>query len=421
MTLTDSGKDWLAVHAGRDNCFQPSGITFYDTDNVIHTGSTSQAATSLVFAHMAGKDTFRITADGFSYADFKRANGDNDMDMEADLRWIRDNDGGAGEKQYCLGAAVTPKLTKAGKDWIAVHLGEFDCFERDGISYWDKNGKGYTGSTGEAVTALFNAHLAGKDTQPITADGLSYNDFKKANGGDIYDNDCAWVNANDGGFNEGQYCLEGAPPPPVTTPTPATLPPPPPPPPPPPAELTYLISFKSVPEGAHIVIDKKKTYRLTPETLTFIAGTYKIELRKAYFETYKETITVASNKTYTWALVPAPEIVEPVEIEVVKGELKGTVALGRSNIPMRIPIEASIKFRMHIDNPYDGVPAKYKITLIFMGVNQYSFNSIWSDLAAVGGYINLYVDVLLPATAIPSGQDSAFYDLWYVLEAEKWL
>ncbi|MBA7515555.1 hypothetical protein ES705_07597 [subsurface metagenome] len=77
--LTPSGKDWLAVHAGSADCYQPSGILYTDADGISHTGPTGDVANALYVAHLVGKDTVPITSDGKNYNDFKAANGGNDM------------------------------------------------------------------------------------------------------------------------------------------------------------------------------------------------------------------------------------------------------------------------------------------------------------------------------------------------------
>jgi len=109
MTLTKSGKDWLATYAGRDGCFQPSGIPYKDADGFSHTGSTGRVANALLVAHMVGKDDVEIVA-GKSYNDFKAANEGYDLTYD-DVDWVYKNDGDPGEPQYCITATTTPTVS----------------------------------------------------------------------------------------------------------------------------------------------------------------------------------------------------------------------------------------------------------------------------------------------------------------------
>ncbi len=155
--LTETGKDWLAMHAGSGTpkCYQTSGIPFTDTDGLPQEGSTGDVAGMLYIAHFEGKDDMAITGDGYSYNDFKAANENNDL-TEPDIKWVFDNEGGEGEPQYCIGVTPTPTptptptstptLTGAGKDWLATYAGVDNCFKTSGISYKDADGVSHTGA-----------------------------------------------------------------------------------------------------------------------------------------------------------------------------------------------------------------------------------------------------------------------------------
>ena len=103
--LTDAGKNWLAKYAGRNNCFQPSGIPYTDADGYSRTGSTGDVANALLVAHLVGKDNVAIVQ-GKSYNDFKEENGE-DLTFD-DVGWVYKNQGDPGEPQYCIPGAPTP-------------------------------------------------------------------------------------------------------------------------------------------------------------------------------------------------------------------------------------------------------------------------------------------------------------------------
>ena len=108
--LTDAGKNWLAKYAGRNNCFQPSGIPYTDADGYSRTGSTGDVANALLVAHLVGKDNVAIVQ-GKSYNDFKDENGE-DLTFD-DVGWVYKNQGDPGEPQYCIPGAPTPTPTPA--------------------------------------------------------------------------------------------------------------------------------------------------------------------------------------------------------------------------------------------------------------------------------------------------------------------
>lgn len=107
IMLEDGGRDFLATHAGSGTpkCYQPSGIPFHDTDGLPQTGSTGDVAGMLSIAK--DEEYTGVIVDGLTYADFRVANGGNDISV-ADVGWVYANDGGAAEPQYCLGVTPTP-------------------------------------------------------------------------------------------------------------------------------------------------------------------------------------------------------------------------------------------------------------------------------------------------------------------------
>ena len=70
---------------------------------------------------------------------------------------------------------------------------------------------------------------------------------------------------------------------------------------------TGSISFKSIPDGAEIIIDGIDQLAATPATITEITGTHDYTLRKAGFNDYSGVITVSVGQTATVevTLVPA--------------------------------------------------------------------------------------------------------------------
>jgi len=83
MALTDGGKDWLAINAGVNNCFASSGVSYKDLEGNTHTGSTTDVAAMLVVAALLGYPyTTKEIVNGKSYDDFRKANGDYDLDID---------------------------------------------------------------------------------------------------------------------------------------------------------------------------------------------------------------------------------------------------------------------------------------------------------------------------------------------------
>ncbi len=299
-------------------------------------------------------------------------------------------------------------LTKEGKDWLATYAGSNGCFQPSGISYKDADGVSHTGSTGDVANALYVAHLVGKDDVEIVA-GKSYSDFWSANGGnDLTLDDVGWVYGNDGDPGEPQYCITATTTPtvsPTVTPTPTWEPispdecPP--------KESGYhCLTIESDPPGASIYIDGEDTYRLTPETFKIREGIHTIKLTKKDYADYETTVTVYADRTVKYTLTKlTPTPVPPIEIEVRRGELKGYIDVGESRIPRIITVGSVYTFRLRVENPTDGIRATYQVKLTFKGTGdvegkEFSFSSDVSEPVDPGNGISLYVDVLMPSTAL---------------------
>lgn len=100
--LTQNGKDWIAQKFGIDNCYVESGLTWmvYDTqgNSATYSGGTASIVGQLTMTQLID----RIVLNGvtYRYSDLKVANDGQDISYE-DVRWIAQNDGSAGEPQYC--------------------------------------------------------------------------------------------------------------------------------------------------------------------------------------------------------------------------------------------------------------------------------------------------------------------------------
>ena len=90
MVLTTAGKNWLASNAGVNDCFSPTGVTFFDADGVQWIAGTKDVVTSFVGAHMANKNDVKIVANT-SYNEFKLING-GDIGF-ADVTFVYNSDG----------------------------------------------------------------------------------------------------------------------------------------------------------------------------------------------------------------------------------------------------------------------------------------------------------------------------------------
>ena len=112
VTLTATAKNWLAINAGVNNCFSPSGVS-YVVDGASRTGSTGDVVNALYVSHLIGLDNAIITA-GMDYIGFKIINGGVDLTMgsnipgliDGDVKFAYANDGTtSGIPAYC--AAIT--------------------------------------------------------------------------------------------------------------------------------------------------------------------------------------------------------------------------------------------------------------------------------------------------------------------------
>ena len=99
MTLTDSGKDWLAKHAGKNDCFSDSGVTFKDAEGNTHVGGTS-AVIAQLYTNQETNNKDKPIVDSLTYNDFYAANGNNTITLD-DVQWVANHESGAAK--YCTG------------------------------------------------------------------------------------------------------------------------------------------------------------------------------------------------------------------------------------------------------------------------------------------------------------------------------
>jgi len=97
MTLTDSGKDWLAKHAGKNDCFSDSGVTFKDAEGNTHVGGTS-AVIAQLYTNQETNNKDKPIVDSLTYNDFYAANGNNTITLD-DVQWVANHESGAAK--YC--------------------------------------------------------------------------------------------------------------------------------------------------------------------------------------------------------------------------------------------------------------------------------------------------------------------------------
>ena len=97
MTLTDGGKDWLATHAGKNDCFSDSGVTFKDAEGNIHVGGTS-AVLAQLYTNQETNNKDKPIVDSLTYNDFYAANGNNTITLD-DVQWVANHESGAAK--YC--------------------------------------------------------------------------------------------------------------------------------------------------------------------------------------------------------------------------------------------------------------------------------------------------------------------------------
>ncbi len=113
MSLSTAGKNWLAINAGVNNCFSPTGVSFVDADGTPFTMGTKDVVITFIGAHMVGKNDAIIIANT-SYNGFKAING-SDLGY-ADATWVSNNDGHSGPL-YCY--PISTELTVSTNDCSA--------------------------------------------------------------------------------------------------------------------------------------------------------------------------------------------------------------------------------------------------------------------------------------------------------------
>ena len=335
-------------------------------------------------------------------------------------------------------------LTEECKKYIAKYLGESPeankyCFTdttATTVLVYTPKDEEYWGSTVDAVVTILDGGYSYEDK--INKTGIiDAAKLKEKNGGvALTDDDIVWIANHSDAPNKFCYTEVATPTPtptptPVpTTPTPTPTPTPPPPTPGPtwepispdecpPKELGYhCLTIESDPTGAMIFIEDKDTYRLTPETFKIREGVYKIKLSKTGYADYETSVAVYGDRKVKYTLTkltPAPPA-PPIEIEVRKGEVKGYINVGESRIPRIITVGSAYTFRLRVENPTDGIRATYQVKLTFKGTGdvegkEFSFSSDVSEPVDPGNGISLYVDVLMPSTALADTRAT------YILEA----
>lgn len=375
-------KDWMATHAGKGGCFVTSGVTYQDDKGNTHTGGTADVMYMFKAAydnHVAYPDRGWLNVvivDGKTVGDYFNETGVSKIEMD-DVRWIQEHDDpGDPGGQYC----------KSGTGTCSVY------FDQAAYVSGDTANIEYDLAPTNSTLILKKPDGTTENTWTVTGSGS-----KSA----VLDEAGTWT-ASLSGTN----CTSSD----TATVTEKHKPP---------GEDEYLITINSVPTAASIKLDGKKTYKLTPETFTLKTGDHKVELSAPGHKTEEFKFKVSRNQTFTFVLTPGEEEEETVEIEVTKGRKKGSVSISQSYIPQRISVGNDYTFRIHVDNPEDGVPCIYKVTLQFVGYKSYAFSSDFSeDIVNPGDYVNLYVVVNLPNTAIPSGVTSSIYTLISTLEAQ---
>ncbi len=382
LTYTDEdlpkdAKDWLARNAGKNNCFVSSGVTFYDELGNAHTGGTGNVLSELkVLGETGNRDAPCVN--GKSYNDFISETSVTTITYDA-IGWVLEHDSPSDpEGQYCIGAEPSPPKCFVSFDKTSYSLGdEATCI--------------YTNAPSGSTMTLKKPDGTVKQTWSVSGNGskASVLDVVGTWTLTLTGTDCSKTSTTS-----------------VTTTAPSPVP-------------EYMVTIKSSPSAASIKLDGKKTYKLTPETFRLSKGEHDIELSKEGYKDYSTTINVTRDNTYTYTLEPEKETAPPIEIEVTRGGLGGSVSISSSRIPQTIAVTVPTEFRIHVDNPATGVHARYRVTLTFSGVNTYSFTSDWSDIVAPDDYTNLYVTVTLPDAAIPTGQASAVYTLISTLEGVK--
>ncbi len=333
-------------------------------------------------------------------------------------------------------------LTEECKRYIAKYLGESPeankyCFtdtDATTVLVYTPKGEEYWGSTVDAVVTILDGGYSYEDKYNKTGK-IDAAKLREKNGGvALTDEDIVWIANHSDAPNKFCYTEVATPSPtPTPTPVPTTPTPTPTPPtpgptwepiskeecPPPPGSGYHCLTIVSDPPGAMIFIEGEDTYRLTPETFKIREGIYKIKLTKRGYADYETTVAVYkdTDKYITLTkLTPAPPA-PPIEIEVRKGEVKGYINVGESRIPRIITVGSAYTFRLRVENPTDGIRATYQVKLTFKGTGdvegkEFSFSSDVSEPVDPGDGISLYVDVLMPSTALADTRAT------YILEAE---
>ncbi len=218
MSLNTAIKNFLALNAGRNNCFASSGVPYTDADGGSRTGSTTSVLSMYYTASQIGK-TSAVIVGGYSYSALKSLNGGADITL-TDVTWVNDN------MSYCA-TNTTPSpqptttptpaiglgINTAVKNWLATNAGFNNCFTSGSVSYKDADGISRVGSTGAVLSMFYTAHQLGKDSAIIIAN-YSYTNIKALNGyKDLSMSDVYWVLSN-------SYCTgQGGTPTPDITPT----------------------------------------------------------------------------------------------------------------------------------------------------------------------------------------------------------
>lgn len=153
VTLTTAAKNWLAINAGIDNCFSPTGISYKDPEGVSHTGSTGDVVNAFRAGFMVDLTTAKIIAD-MDYVGIKALNGGVDLTMgtstpgviDGDVKWAYANDGTtSGIPAYCVAPASIVSTT--------LTLSTTSCTEPCNVTgsvSWINNG-GITGTLNPAI------------------------------------------------------------------------------------------------------------------------------------------------------------------------------------------------------------------------------------------------------------------------------
>lgn len=112
VTLTTAAKNWLAMNAGVNNCFSPSGVSYTDAEGVSRTGSTGDIVNAFWVANAVGLGTAPIIANT-NYNQFIAINGGTGIGFD-DIQFAYQNDGST-YPAYCAAiTGVTFTSTPAG-------------------------------------------------------------------------------------------------------------------------------------------------------------------------------------------------------------------------------------------------------------------------------------------------------------------